>query len=536
MFEVGEWVAPQVVNSGCCEGSRWQLRVTGPDNDRFQSRLAGLAVNPAAPADVLLAVASRGGRLPRLVLGEHLSRDLTFKDEYPSVVAALVTATIQTGDPYLLERMLFEAVFPAEAIVAFAASPDHRVRAKAPFMTGCPAQTKAVLADDPHPDVRRHMACLVTADLSLLIKLARDPDPMVRQAIGDREELPAAVAAILAQDPVSAIRACVIEDADDSLAEELALDADPRVRAAAAGRGRLSVETMMALACDDDALVRRALGWNDGATAAVLTILAADPDPEARRAVALRAATPVDVLAGLIADPDDLVARTAITGFTGSTASVTQVRRPLPSMERLESNAERLSVEQLRDLLGHDFWSGCIPGPRPWLVEAAEDARRALLTQCAVSRFARLRAMAAADWRLPRESAATLAEDRDPMVRRRLAKHCQYPDALSRLAEQPTRGVADALAGNYFIRAETLERLPAKPHRLARNRNASAALLTRLLDGADHVTRLAVAEHFNTPPEVLAELARGDFERDVVRAACAHPALPLAVMGELAGS
>ena len=249
----------------------------------------------------------------------------------------------------------------------------------------------------------------------------------------------------------------------------------------------------------------------------------------------MHSTTPVDVLAGLLTDSDDLVARTAVAGFTGVASVISDVRRPLPRLERLEAGAEQLSVEQLCDVLGHEYWLSCSPPPAPWLVELAEDARRALLAQCAVSRFARLRAMAAADRRLPVEVAVMLAEDRDPMVRRWLAKRCQYPEILSGLAETPVRGVADALAGNYYTPGEVLERLAAKakPHRLARNWNASGTVLVGLLDGADHVTRIAVAEHRNTPPEVLADLARGDFERDVVRAACAQDALPVAVMREL---
>ncbi|MGC5287114.1 hypothetical protein [Micromonospora sp. DT231] len=97
----------------------------------------------------------------------------------------------------------------------------------------------------------------------------------------------------------------------------------------------------------------------------------------------------------------------------------------------------------------------------------------------------------------------------------------------------PVKGVGEALAANGQTPPDVLDRLPAKPHRLARNWNASAELLDRLLDGANHVTRLAVAEHENTRPGTLAALARGDVERDVLRAARAHPALPVTVMWEL---
>ncbi|MBW8803875.1 MAG: hypothetical protein JF587_08445 [Catenulisporales bacterium] len=88
MVETGNWVEPEVTTTGCCELSRWQLRLAGAEDDCFQSRLAGLAVNSAAPADVLLAVARGGGRLPRLVLAERLCVDFTFCEEYPDVAAA----------------------------------------------------------------------------------------------------------------------------------------------------------------------------------------------------------------------------------------------------------------------------------------------------------------------------------------------------------------------------------------------------------------------------------------------------------------
>ncbi|BCJ74972.1 hypothetical protein CS0771_45160 [Catellatospora sp. IY07-71] len=52
----GDWVEPQVIDTGCCEDSRRRIRLTGPDHDRSQVRLAGLLKNPAAPAEVLVAI------------------------------------------------------------------------------------------------------------------------------------------------------------------------------------------------------------------------------------------------------------------------------------------------------------------------------------------------------------------------------------------------------------------------------------------------------------------------------------------------
>ncbi|RZU52155.1 hypothetical protein EV385_3998 [Krasilnikovia cinnamomea] len=527
MSETKDWVQPQVVTSGCCEGWRWHLRMTGPDNDRPQSRLAGIAYNPAAPAEVLLAIARSGGRLPRLVLAERLNGDSSLCEESPEIVAALVTAAIDTGDPHLLGRLVCTGDFPPDAIAALAVSPDHRVRAEVPWLAACPAQTLATLADDPHPEVRRAIAWQVRLSPELQAKLARDPDPVVREAIGEREDLSAEIVTILAQDEVASIRAHVVDQADDWLAEELATNPDPEARAAAAGSGRLSVEMMSALANDPVVEVRRWLSWSGNLPVPVLAILAHDPDPEIRRRVALNDATPAATLATLLVDPDDTVASAAVAQIAG------QPHRPLPTLERLEASAERLSVEQLRDLVGGEYISGCEPGPRPWPVDEAEDARHTLLAQCAVSRKARLRALAAADRRLPAEIAAVLADDRDPTVRRWLARHCRHPEILNRFADAPAKGIGDALASNFHTPPDLLERLPAKPHRLARHWNASGTLLARLLDGADHVTRLAVAEHRNTPPETLAELARGDAERDVIRAACEHPALPITVMWEL---
>ncbi|BCJ74973.1 hypothetical protein CS0771_45170 [Catellatospora sp. IY07-71] len=169
----------------------------------------------------------------------------------------------------------------------------------------------------------------------------------------------------------------------------------------------------------------------------------------------------------------------------------------------------------------------------PWPVEKSEEARLDLLARCATSRFARVRAAAATDWLLPADIAAVLAGDRNPMVRRWLAGRCRHPDVLRQLAEQPARGVGKALAANSCTPPDVLERLHVKPHHLARSWNATGPMLARLLDGADHATRLALAEHCETPPETLAELARSDAERDVIRAACAHRALPVAVMWDL---
>jgi hypothetical protein len=525
MSETVDWAQPDVIWTGCCEGSSWRLELPGPGNTRAQNRLAGLAVNPAAPTDILLALVRDGGRLPRLVLAERLYGNSVLAEEIPEVVAALVAVTVETGDPHLLQRLVIEGDFPLDAVAALTASSDYRLRSEVPWMKACPPETVAALADDPHPEVRRTVAFLVELSPELQAKLARDPDPAVRDGIGQRE-LSAEIVEILAHDGVPAIRAYAVQQAGDWLGEELAASPDHEARAAAARAGRLSSAAMLALADDPVIAVRRALTWSERVSGPVLAVLAHDADSEVRRAVALNSATPTESLTALTCDVDETVARTAVQRFT------TDASRPLPSLERLEAVADRLSVEQLWELIGK-FKSGCEPGPRPWPVEEAEKALQTLLTQCASSRSARVRAAAAANWRLSEETAALLAYDRDPMIRRWLARHCSYPEILRRLAEAPVKGVGEALAANWRTPPDVLDRLPAKPHRLARNWSASGELLARLLDGANHVTRLAIAEHRNTRPDTLAELARGNFERDVLRAACAHPALPVTVMWEL---
>lgn len=524
MSATGEWAQPKVIDTGCCEDARRRIRLTGPDYDRAQIRLAGLTKNPAVPVDVLVAIVEGGGRLPRLELAYSLGLD-----QRPEAVAALVSVVMKTGDPYLLHQLIFDGKFSPEQIATLAAAPDHRVRAEVPWIEGCPAQTVAALATDPHPEVRRSVAWLVDLSPELIVQLARDPDPVVRDAIAQRDGLPAMAVDLLARDEEVTIRASVVEQADSRLAEELAASPVAEARAAAAADGRLSAETLTALAGDPAVEVRHALMYAKHTPGPALAILAGDADPEVRRWVALHAATPPDTLAALTADPDETVARTAVAAIVGDAAS----RRPLPSLERMEAGAQRLSVGELRDLVGGRLWLGCNPGPRPWPVEEAEDARLVLLGQCATSRFARVRAAAAADWRLPAGIAAVLAGDRNPMVRRWLARNCSYPEVLRQLAGQPGRGVGKALAANFHTPPDVLERLPVEPHRLARAWNTTGPMLARLLDGADHATRLAIAEHRETLPETLAELARSDAERDVLRAACAHPALPVAVMWDL---
>lgn len=527
MSETGDWPQPQVVITGCCEASRWRLRLPGPGNDRAQVRLDGLAVNPSAPDDVLIALARVGGRLPRMVLGERFRHDSWLFEERPDVAAALVRSATQTADPHLLDRLVLDAEFAPDVIEALAASPDYRVRATVPWIAACPAQTMAALAADPHPEVRRNTAWVNTLSPEFQVALARDPDPKVRDAIGQRGERCAEVINILAQDEEAAIRAHVVEEIGGRLAEELAVDPDPDVRVVTAGVGQLSVETMLSLAGDPAVAVRRALSWTERTPGSVLTILARDADPEVRRRVALHPSTPPECLQALAMDPVETVARTAAYQISG------KAHRPLPTFERLAASAERLSVNQLRELVGASVKLGCEPGPAPWPVEEADDIRQRLLARCAVSRYARLRAMAAADWWLAAEAAARLADDRDPMVRRRLARHCRHQEILGRLAGAPDRGVGDALSANSCTPADVLERLSAKPFRLARHWNASGRLLARLLVGADHATRIAIAENPNTAPETLTELALGDGERDVIRAACAHPALPVEIMWRL---
>ncbi|GAA1630262.1 hypothetical protein ACFQY4_36245 [Catellatospora bangladeshensis] len=531
MPETGDWPEPQMVHTGCCEGSRWRLRLPGPSSDRGQVRLAGLALNPSAPDDVLVALVRAGGRLPRLVLAEHFRYHTWLCEERPEVAAALVTVTTETGDPHLLERLKLVAAFPPDAIAALAVSPDYRVRAAVPWITGCPPETMAALAADPHPEVRRNTVWVDQLSPEIQIVLARDPDRAVRDAVSQRDALPAEARDILARDEDVEIRANVLDATDGGLtgevAEEMARHPDPDVRVWAAGTEPLSLETRWVLAGDPVPAVRQAVGLSGYTPGPVLATLADDADQEVRRRVALHGATPPESLQALAMDPDEEVARTAVTAISGKR------HRPLPAFERLAASAGRLSVKQLRDLLGATVKSGCEPGPRPWPVEEAPDLRQALMARCAVSPDARLRAMAAADWWLPAETAAQLVSDRDPMVRRWLARHCRDKEILIRLAEAPDEGVGEALADNGYTPADVLEGLPAKPLRLARHRNASGSLLARLLVDADHATRIAIAENRNTPPTTLAGLALGDTERDVIHAACANAALPVETMWEL---
>ncbi|MGW6934024.1 HEAT repeat domain-containing protein [Lentzea sp. NPDC054927] len=196
--------------------------ITTRDPQRI--RCLGLTVNPSAPDEVLLVLASSD--LPDVM--EHLSR----RRSLPlAIVGLLIGYWRRTGDVaplgypsgrrYLSEdlvRELATAHGPAERSVAAEAMP---------------------------------------LPVELMEVLVRDDEVEVRLLVAGRPDLPESVAEILVQDPDSYVRRHVVDQVGPQWLPVLARDPEPAIRAFAAWSPATSEDLVDELAHDPDPWVRR---------------------------------------------------------------------------------------------------------------------------------------------------------------------------------------------------------------------------------------------------------------------------------------
>ncbi|WP_225826638.1 hypothetical protein [Streptomyces naphthomycinicus] len=479
-------------------------------------RLAGLALNPAVPPDILLRLLAEAPLAVRMVLCRD--RDLP---------AAVVDAVIAHPDP---RTRGFFAVNPH-------ADPAGRAR----------------LVDDPDWIVRCHLTEGPRTPLPHRPRPLPD-DTVVRMittydgeeplgSIGFWQQMSRELIRSLPTHPVAEVRRWGVGHRGAPSAERMAAllaDPDDGVRERARNMVRWQdpawVESMLPeRPCHGrtDILLNRALSrtvvtgvltapahederatiaLNPTLPADAVVLLAADPDPAVRQRIAGRADLRPAERRALVADPDpdvrEAVARQPDLG--------PDERRALAAdpdaRVRLAVSVHPAFDEEERAGIDYE-----VPLDRPFGFHPAPEEPRdpADVRRDALSGHPLLRRRAAREHTLPADLVARLAQDDDPGVRVLLAQN--HPDAPAALL----------LRSFLEYTGRERDRLPTLP-------NFPRTGLAGLAGHADPLVRALVARDPATEPSVVERLTH-DPDPGVRTALTRHPGLPAHRLSELLG-
>ncbi|HEY9327242.1 MAG TPA: hypothetical protein VIS09_03205 [Streptomyces sp.] len=471
-----------------------------------ERRLAGVALNPAAPVDILLRLLAsestavrmalcRGRALPDPVVDavvahpDRWTRGFLAENPYadPEQRARLVDdpeyhvrgrlAREPRADDVCMPRPL-----PDRTVVriietyeddhlwelnrlispglrrAMPTHPSVKVRRAAVSWRSLTPRELAALLADPDPDVQK-----TAASHSRWYARLRDPDAV-------REDLPAR--------PCHAHTHLLMYGA---LAPDVVAEALPRHALLIAGNASVPPETVALLAAHPDPKVRTRVADRPDLGPAELRALAVDPDPGVRLALSVHPAL---------------------------------------------SEAERAAIDYAVD---QDEWYGHIPVPDPESLPGPEEAR-----PLALSAHPLLRRRAASRPNLPADLVALLADDPDLGVRVLLGRN--HPDApaalLLRCFLEYTGGERWHLTGHGNFPRTGLTRFaghddPAVRRLALLDPGMPGELADRLTRDPDPQVRADAARHPRLPQDRIAALLD---DPELAQRAAANPALPVATM------
>lgn len=473
-------------------------------------RLAGVALNPSSPEDVLLRLLADGPPAVRMVL----CRDRILPD---AVVGAVLkhpdtrTRSFFARNPHVDPAQRAQLVDDAEWFVRahFAEAP----------------RVPAGSAPRPLPDeVAVHMISTYDAELlngsfhrqiSTGLRLSMPTHPVAKVrcwGVAAWDSLPAGTQAALLADVDEDVRNRARRQAQyrDPAWVERELPDRP-----CHGRRDILMHRALSRAVVDSVLTapvaegeRAAIAGNPGLHADVVVLLSTDPDPEVRENIAYRTDLGPTERRALAADPDPKV-RLALSVHPG-----------LSEEERAEIDYE-IPVD--------DFFPSY---PRSDVPRDPQDVRRD-----ANSGHPLLRRRAARDHFLPPDLVERLAADDDLGVRVLLAQN--HPDASAPLllrsfleykgherAHLITRPDFPATGLSAFADHDD----PEVRALAARDPQVAPATVERLTRDQDPAVRAALARHPSLPQPRLTELLD---DEELAHAAAANPALGSAVIHRL---
>ncbi|MET8749943.1 hypothetical protein ABZW32_07620 [Streptomyces sp. NPDC004667] len=396
--------------------------------------------------------------------------------------------------------------------------PDPGRRDKLASCPGLPPEVAARLAADHQLDVVTSLAAYGTPDPATAALLAAHPHAEVRLFTAFNEAVPPAVlSALLTGEGLPPAAECTVCEKDPELRWYA-----PYVRGGADcdGSHRSTVRA-----------TRRAALENPSTPAGDVARFAGDPSMLLREPVAARAGLPDAVYAGLARDPVPGVLW-ALAGNPGTGEAVIRelaAGRDPEVLARLIRHP-RLPLDVLAGLAARAR-AGRETLPRIAAATAAE------VDELAASPEAGVRALVARRRDLPPAVRDALAADPDAKVVKAVASHPGLGEhRLRAMAARHGVHVLAQVAANPDAPGALLEELVRHDppvlgvlRAVARHPNATGPALLGCL--ADVRSRRHVAAHPALPAGELARLL-DDPDGQVVEAAAAHPALPLAVMRE----
>ncbi|MFF5532554.1 hypothetical protein ACFY71_08730 [Streptomyces cinerochromogenes] len=493
-------------------------------------RLAGLALNPAVPQDVLLRLLAEAPLAVRMVLCRDRELPVAVVDAviaHPDRRTRGFFAVNPHADPAQRARLVDDPDWivrcrltegprtplphrprplPDETIVRMITTYDgEEPLGSIGFWQQTSRELIRSLPTHPVAEVRRwgvgHWASLSAERRAVLLA---DPDPEVRERAREmrRWEDPAWVEGRLPAYPCHGRTDILLNRALGSAVVDTVLTAPAKEdeRATIARNPTLPADAVALLAADPDPEVRERIAGRADLGPAERRALVADPEPAVRRAVARHPRLDPYELRTLATDPDPEV-RLAVSvhpGFTEQERARIDYRAPMDRAFRFH--------------------------PAPGVPRDPADVRRD-----ALSGHPLLRREAAREHTLPADLVARLADDDDLGVRVLLAQN--HPDAppalllrafleytgpererLPTLPNFPRTGLA-SLAGHADPKVRALA---------ARDPDTGPAVAERLTRDPDPEVRAALARHANLPAPRLAELLA---DPELAHAAAANPAL-----------
>ncbi|MFF3447742.1 hypothetical protein ACFYXJ_11520 [Streptomyces sp. NPDC002667] len=438
-------------------------------------KLTAADVDPAARPDTALALLDEGSGSPEW-------------------------ARLLVADPVAERREKLAACpgLPADVVDRLAADPDPSVVAELALWTT--PETAARLAEHPHAEVRRAVACndATPPDVLAALVTGEGLPPARHCPVCDREAIP------FTHDPGCPRTDCDLGPGDTCEgSHESTVHA---VRVAALGNPATPTEAVVGFADHPSTLLRRTLAAREDLPPQVCARLATDPVPGVRTDLAENPATGEDVIRVLARDGDVSVRR----GLA---------RHPRVPLDVLVELARTAKV-------------GATPLPR---VAAATPAE---IEDLARSPEPAARMLAAQRRDLPPGIRDALASDPDVKVVKAVAPHPGLTDGqLRSMVDRHgirviARVAANPVASPAVLEHLTLQAPPAQKafREVARHPNATARALLSCL--ADARARPVAAAHPALPPGAIVDLL-SDPDWQVVEAAAANPSLPPAVMARL---
>ncbi|SDJ38869.1 translation initiation factor 2 [Streptomyces indicus] len=459
--------------------------------------LTGLAVNPAAPADVLL----------RLLEPEHA-------EVWPALAGR-------------------RASFPEEVAAAVVAHPDVRVRKALARNAFVDPEVRGLLVDDSEwivraclagrPDRHRPVRPLPDGVIERML-LTYDHDCL--SELYSSGQIPYRVRQLLHRHPAASVRRLAVRGwgvlSADQLAELAADDPDPEVRSDARESIRHASEA------DDAAAMERALGplpppLNHGTThilvncrlsRAVVDWLAGSPDVDDAWVLAGNYSTPPDIVESLLGHPEAKVRLRLAARADLPPAAVRLLARDEDAAVRTAVSLRPELTEEERASIDYVVERDEYFGPDEHHARQAPDPART--AAYARSGHPLLRRLAASDPGLPAELVGLLAHDEDEGVRLRLAHHHPAPPA-------------ELLLDCYLAH-------PGPPHvrELLTEHSGfpRTGLAARFADAADPAARRLALLDPGLAPETADRLTR-DTDEEVRAGAARHPRLPAGRLREL---